>query len=81
MFKYVLANLHDATIIDDTNSLEKHNEFFENKFPHITEEGKFILDLIKIWGYDTPENVSCLYQDILSAMELNTVCKLVKIGY
>ena len=81
VFKYVLTNLDDATIIDDNTSLEKFNKFFEIKFPNITDEGKFILDLIKIWGYDTPENLSNLYQVILNAIELNPVCKLEKTGY
>ncbi|NJD78911.1 MAG: hypothetical protein FIB08_17765 [Candidatus Methanoperedens sp.] len=78
VFKYVLVNLHDNTIIDDNICLEKYNQFFENKFPHITDEGKFILDLVKIWGYNTPGRVSYLYQDILNAMKLNEVCKLEK---
>ncbi len=81
VFKYVLTNLHDNTIINDNSYLEKYNKFFENRFPHITDEGKFILDLIKIWGYNTPEKVSYLYQDILNAMRLNTVCKLEKPRY
>lgn len=80
VFKYVLANIPDATTIDDNSSLEKYNKFFDDKFPHITGEGKFVLDLIDIWGYDTPEKLSYLYQDILNAMELNTVCKLFKTG-
>lgn len=78
VFKYVLTNLHDTTIIDDNPSLEKYNKFFETKYPNITDEGKFILDLIEIWGYDTPENLYNLYQFILNSLELNSVCKLVK---
>lgn len=80
IFQYVLANLNDTTIIEDNTILEKYNKFFENKFPNITDEGKFIIDLIKIWGCNTPKKVSNLYQDILDAMELNTICKLEKIG-
>lgn len=77
-FKYVLINLHDAMTIDENTNLEKFNNFFENKYPNITDEGKFILDLINIWGYDTPENLYNLYQIILNSLELNSVCKLVK---
>lgn len=76
VFKYVLSNLHDASIISDNECLEKYNKFFENKFPYIAEEGNFVLDLIKIWGYYTPKKLSYLYQEILDAMKLNMVCKL-----
>lgn len=76
VFEYVLSNLHDAMIISERDCLEKYNKFFESKFPSITEEGKFILDLIEIYGYDTPEKLTFLYQDIINSMELGAVCKL-----
>ncbi len=79
VFEYVLSNLHDTTIISERDCLEKYNKFFESKFPNITEDGKFILDLIKINGYDTPEKLTFLYQDIINSMELGAVCKLQKI--
>ena len=74
VFKYAFANM----AIDDNSSLEKYNKFFDDKFPHITSEGKFVLDLIDTLGYDTPEKLSYLYQTILNAMELHTGCKLFK---
>ena len=77
--EYVLTNLHDDTIISDNACLDKYNKFFENKFPNIVEEGKFILDLIEIYGYDTPENLTLLYQDIVNSMELGGACKLQKL--
>ena len=78
VFGYVLTNLHDATIISESAYLEKYNKFFDNKFPNIAEEGKYVLDLIEIYGYDTPENLTLLYRDIINSMELNAVCKLQK---
>lgn len=76
VFKYVLTNLPYFMTTTDNNSLEIYNKFFENKFPHIIEEGKFVLDLINIWGYNTPEKLSSLYQDIINSMNLQDICKL-----
>lgn len=78
IFKYVFTNLVD-TITSDNVCLEKYNKFFENNFPNITKDGKFILDLIEIYGYDTPEKVTFVYQAIINSMELGMVCKLQKI--
>jgi len=77
-FQYVLTNLHNDTMVSDNVCLEKYNKFYESKFPNITEEGKFILDLIGISGYDTPEKLAFLYQDIINSMGLGAECKLEK---
>lgn len=76
VFQYVLTNLHNDMMASDNVCLEKYNKFYEDKFPYITEEGKFILDLIGVYGYDTPEKLTLLYQDIVSSMELSGACKL-----
>ena len=77
--EYVLSNLHDDTITSDNVCLEIYNKFFESKFPNITEEGKYVLDLIEMYGYDTPEKMTLLYKNIVNAMGLGMVCKLQKI--
>lgn len=75
-FKYALTNLQGTVIEDGKVFLEKYNTFFEDKFPRIAEEGRFILDMIGICGYDTPMELVFLYQELLNSMELNHIFRI-----
>lgn len=76
IFRHVLRILQGTITTPDAITLKKYNDFFEKKFPHIAEEAQFILDLIEIHGYDTPEKARLFYQELLNSMELRAVCKL-----
>ena len=76
VFQYALTNLHSDTMASDNVYLEKYNKFYEDKFPNITKKGKFILYLIEVYGFDTPNNLTLLYNDILNSMGLSEICKL-----
>lgn len=77
VFQYVLTNLQGSIIVDNPNGeLQKYNNFYEKRFPKIALEGQIILDLIEIIGYDTPDNLEELYQEIFEKYNLKHICIL-----
>ena len=78
LFDYVLAILQGMVILEEENTNYIHyKKKFSEIFPKIAKEGQMLVSAIQATGYDTPEQVKCIYQNIMKIMDLNNGFRLV----
>ncbi len=71
LFEFVLANLQGKMILDEDKTCYNHyRDSFKEIFPNITKEGDTLTDMIESIGYDTPEKMEVLLQEIMKKYRL-----------
>jgi hypothetical protein len=72
VFNYVDKLLY-WEMLDSSGEQSEFQLWFDSRFPHIASRGKKLLARVKRTGYDTPENQSRLFQDIIRRYKLDDV--------
>lgn len=66
LFEFVLANLQGKMILgEDKTYFNQYRDDFKEIFPNIAKEGDILIDMIESIGYDTPEKVKAVLQEIM----------------
>jgi len=66
LFEFVLANLQGKMILgEDKTYSNQYRDDFKEIFPNIAKEGDILIDMIELIGYDTPDKVKALLQEIM----------------
>lgn len=79
IFRHVLRVINGQYYPGDRALLEEYLDFFNTKFPNMARKGQSVLSAMEYYGYDTPEKVFLLYNEIISQMDLENICRVVSI--